>query len=267
VQAESKKQTHTEEFKPVDARRVIYGKSETKRAITNVLDSVLPHYKYTSLPELNAVLKLYNVLADRGPEESKMFQGKGLVYSVLDEVGNKIGTPIKASAFYNKPTLPYLEQKFKENEVQREQYKRGLKTKIDWTLLQRQRSLRGFVDELRKENISVLVRQSKEGKIYGMTYVDHKNKTVFNGSNLGKEYSAKGILNRIETSEQKQAIELHQNAEQHVTNKEAKGFADEIKKSVTDTWIDLTRPIEQENNIPWQFRKKKMKKKSRGMKM
>jgi uncharacterized protein YijF (DUF1287 family) len=111
VQAQSKKQQQSEELRPVNARRVMYGKSETKRAITNVLDTVLPHYKYTSLPELNAALRLYNVLADRGPEASKMYQSKGLVYRVLDEQGNKIGTPIKASAFYNKPTLPSLEQK------------------------------------------------------------------------------------------------------------------------------------------------------------
>jgi hypothetical protein len=124
VPAESKKQKQTEEVAPVNAQRVAYGKSETKRAITNVLDTVLQQYKCTSLPELNAVLKLYNVLADRGPEGSKMFQGKGLVYSVLDEVGNKIGTPIKASAFYNKPTLPFLEHKFKENEVLREEFRR-----------------------------------------------------------------------------------------------------------------------------------------------
>jgi hypothetical protein len=267
VKAESKKQTQTEECKPVNASRVTYGESETKRAITNVLDTVVLHYKYTSLAELNAVLKLYNVLADRGPADSKMYQSKGLAYSVLDEQGNKTGTPIKASAFYNKPTLAFLEQKFKENEVQREQYKGGLKTKIDWTLLKGQSSLSSFVDELAKEGIHVLVRQSKDGKIYGMTYVDHKNKTVFNGSDIGKEYSAKGILDRINASEQNQTVMLYQNAERHINDKEDEGSADEIKMSITDTWIDLTRPVEQENNIPWQFRKKKMKKQSRGMRM
>ncbi len=39
-------------------------------------------------------------------------------------------------------------------------------------------------------------RLNKEGVIYGLTYVDHKTKCVFNGSDLGKQYSAKGILER-----------------------------------------------------------------------
>jgi hypothetical protein len=267
VQAQSKKQQQAEELRPVHAQKVMYGKSETKRAITNVLDEVLPHYKYTSLAELNAVLRLYNVLADRGPEASKMYQAKGLVYRVLDEQGNKIGTPIKASAFYNKPTLSLLEQKFKENEVVRQQFKSKLKTKIDWTILVGQRSLATFVDKLRTERIDVLVRQNAEGKIYGMTYVDHANKTVFNGSDIGKEYSAKGILDRIEANEQKHTLKLSLKREITFDIKEAKGVTDEIKKSISDTWVDLTRSIKQEAYVPWQFKKKKKKKQSRGLRM
>jgi hypothetical protein len=32
--------------------------------------------------------------------------------------------------------------------------------------------------------------------IYGITYVDHQTKCVFNGSHLGKQYSANGIQQR-----------------------------------------------------------------------
>jgi hypothetical protein len=58
----------------VNAQRVNYGKSPTKRGIVNVLDAVLPKYKYVSLAELNAVLKLYNLTADRGKEEGIIFR-------------------------------------------------------------------------------------------------------------------------------------------------------------------------------------------------
>jgi len=101
----------------VSVQKVVYGKTSTKRAITNVLDAVIDQYKYTSLPELNAVLKLYNVMAERGKEDTRMYQKKGLVYTALDDGGAKIGTPVKASAFYSKPTLKYLEQKFVQNEA------------------------------------------------------------------------------------------------------------------------------------------------------
>ena len=41
-----------------------------------------------------------------------MYEQKGLMYSVIADKGNKIGVPIKASEFYNKPTLKNLVQKF-----------------------------------------------------------------------------------------------------------------------------------------------------------
>jgi hypothetical protein len=102
VRAESKKQNARQELQPINVLRVNYGKTETKKAIALVLNYVIDTYKYTSLHELNAVLRLYNIVADRGSEDSRIYQKRGLVYRVLDEHGNKIGTPIKASAFYNK---------------------------------------------------------------------------------------------------------------------------------------------------------------------
>jgi hypothetical protein len=45
------------------AQKISYGQSSTLRQISNVLDAVLPGYKYASLPELNAVLRVYNIRA------------------------------------------------------------------------------------------------------------------------------------------------------------------------------------------------------------
>src|SRR5690606_2824661 len=82
---------------PVDVQKVQYGTSETKRGIGNVLESVLGRYKYTSLPELNAVLNLYNVHAERGHEGSRIHRHRGLLYRLLDTAGKPVGVPIKAS--------------------------------------------------------------------------------------------------------------------------------------------------------------------------
>ena len=117
-----------------------YCRIESKNAIFNVLNTVQSHYKYSSLAELNAVLKQYNVLADRGNENSRIFLTKGLVYRVLDEQGKPIGVPIKASSFYNKPTLKFLEEKFEGNQVRKISDKSKVKNAID-TVLFRERAL------------------------------------------------------------------------------------------------------------------------------
>ncbi len=136
VKAEGRNQKEENALK-VSAVKVRYGKAPTKRAITNVLDTVIDNFKYTSLAELNAVLKQYNVMADRGKEDTKMYQKGGLVYTALDDMGNKIGTPIKASDFYSKPTLKYLEEKFIQNETLRQQHQQHLKTAIRWVLVKK----------------------------------------------------------------------------------------------------------------------------------
>jgi hypothetical protein len=39
-------------------------------------------------------------------------------------------------------------------------------------------------------------RRSTEGQLYGKTYIDHLTRNVYNGSSLGKAYSAKSIEER-----------------------------------------------------------------------
>src|SRR5690606_3631992 len=73
VVAEGHGKNQKQELQPITMGKVQYGKIESKKAIANVLNVVLPTYKYSSLPELNAVLQQYNVLADRGSENSRIF--------------------------------------------------------------------------------------------------------------------------------------------------------------------------------------------------
>ncbi len=258
IQAAGRRIT-AEEIRPV-SQKIQYGKSDTQRAITNVLDYVLKNFKYSSLPELNAVLKLYNVVADRGSENSRIYQNNGLVYRVLDEKGNKIGVPIKSSAIYSKPGLKYLEIKFRENETLKNQYKQGIKTTIDFIMLrQKNPSLQYSVEALRKEGIQTVLRQNKEGFIYGITYVDFKNKCVFNGSDLGKEYSAKGLMERCTIQGEKPVIQKAQLS--HEIEDDKFEHFNNVHQSILKTIDELMKPeINQNANEPFeqrQFKKKR----------
>ena len=174
--------------------RVDYGKSELKRAITNVVNEVVKAYKFTSIAELNAVLQPYHITADRGAKDSKMYEKNGLVYWALDAKGNKIGVPIKASSIYGKPTLKALEDRFRLNGILRKPVKESLKAKIDKALLM-PISKNEFQAKLKAADVQVIFRQNEEGRLYGITFVDHGSKAVFNGSDLGKSYSAAALTN------------------------------------------------------------------------
>ena len=191
-------------IKPADPEKALYGHLPTKRVLSNVVGAVMSQYSYTSLAEFNAVLRQFNVIADRGAEDSLMYQKKGLMYSLLDKRGEKIGVPIKASAFYSKPTLRNLEKRFEQNIERRRQHREPLKQAIEKVFKSyRQLTRNTFVKELGQQNIQVLFRTNDKGMTYGVTFIDHNRKAVFNGSDLGKAYSAKGLTERFGTVDKK----------------------------------------------------------------
>ncbi|MNR07399.1 hypothetical protein D3C85_1235150 [compost metagenome] len=119
------------------------------------------------------------------------------MYRILNEQGKPIGVPIKASDFYFKPTLKFLEGKFKGNEIRKVSEKTRAKNAIDKVLLKdREISINELAMLLEKEGIHTVFRKSVEGQLYGITYIDHTTKNVFNGSSLGKQYSGKAIEER-----------------------------------------------------------------------
>lgn len=279
IKAESKKQQpgaenlkHSFEERRVSATKVQYGKMETKRSIQNVLDVVIGQYKYSSLPELNAVLKQYNVMADRGTEHSTTFKTEGLYYRALDDSGNKIGVPIKASLFHQKPTLKFLKPKFESNEPLKSPSKQRLKVAIGFALLKESHTLSSLEKELQKDAIQMVIRRNEEGVVYGLTYIDYKNKVVFNGGDLGKEYSAKGILERLNQTN----IRMPENSLIHNPNQnelsvypvhEPTNLTGEKEESsaIEKTMNILMSPNNESNFVPNQLLRKKKRKKKRGL--
>jgi hypothetical protein len=261
VKAESRKSRKESDLIPVDASKVFYGKTETRQAISNVLNVVVNQFRYTSLPELNAILRLYNVVADPGTDGSRINIHKGLTYRILDGDGNKVGVPIKASSFFMKPTLKLLESKYSENETLRQPYKGRVTTELKFNLMKNPKSLMDFTKNLSSSGINVILRQSKTGQVYGITYVDFKTKSVFNGSDLGKEYSAKGILERLGYGEKVSTTQSLQAARLPHTEVNDNESISNHKENLIDV---LFRPeYIPENQMPYPLKKEARKKKRR----
>ena len=273
VKASGRGKRQVPALEPVNVQRVQYGKSETKRSITNILDEVIPKFKYTSLAELNAVLKQYNVVADRGPEGGRIFQNNGLLYKILDEKGNKIGVPIKASSIYGKPTLNNLEKRFTENELMRRTDKKKLITAIEWSLTRGPKSIAEFIHQLKKDGIQTVLRQNKEGLVYGITFIDFRTKSVFNGSDLGKPYSATNLLRRIEGAplnfETSQGRKIFRSESRNLDQSkqlriESGNLIGQDKSFNKDDLLQLLLKSERnDSRLPYQLLQKKRKKKKR----
>lgn len=266
IPAQGKKADQVAGIRPIDVQKVYYGKSETRRSITNVLDAVVNHFKYTSLAELNTILRQYNVEADRGRETGIVYKSGGLFYRLLDGQGKKVGVPIKASLIYSKPTLKNLEKRFTENAILRQPDKKRLKTSIDWVLAKSQGSLEAMINALKKEGVQAVLRENKLGLVYGITFIDYRTKAVFNGSDIGKPYSIAGIRASLDSGQQglakapKTAPKTTQSKDFRVDREPSQ--AGEAHPTQDGLLKDLLEHEKNLNRVPAELLKKKRKKRN-----
>ena len=267
VKAEGKTRLQTQEIIPIDVQRVQYGKSETKRAITNILDHVVNSYKYTSLAELNAILRQYNMVADRGRQDGRIYKTNGLLYKLLDKNGNKIGVPIKASLIHSNPILSNLEKKFAANETKREPDKQRLKTAIIWTLAKSPQTLQQFISLLKKEKVQTVLRQNAQGLTYGITFIDYRSRSVFNGSSLGKEFSIAALQKSVAASSSSTSLTKQTRSISPPNEKEpglTKHKDYDNHSSRQDSITQLTQAEQNFNRVPFELLKKRKKKRKTG---
>ncbi len=188
---------------------VVYKKGNIKSQLASVIRYLPSKYYFQTLGEYNALLSCYNITSEKVEGEIRGKIQKGLLYSALNENGEKVGLPLKASLFGKESVLPALEIHFEKsnNKLKNHPTKLTLQSIITDSLQSTKDEL-AFKKLLSKQNIDVFVRKNNEERIYGITFIDHKSKTVWNGSRLGKEFSANTFNNYWNHNIKPEFIEL-----------------------------------------------------------
>lgn len=172
---------------------------DIKRQVANTVKMVGMRYKFQSMGEYNAILGLYNVRCDTADGRVNGREYHGLVYFATDDNGNTIATPFKASRlgkFASRTAIDGRCERAKEKiDVA------PTKRKVADALSQSS-SKDDFIAKLKERNIDVVFRYTDEGRIYGVTFVDHDTMTALNGSRLGKEFSANALNARFSQQQQ-----------------------------------------------------------------
>lgn len=185
-----------EEWKELHPVQTLEKGVTSQRATMNaILDFVVPHYNYTNLEELNAVLQLYRIRASTGEPGGTIRQAGGLVYYPLTEDGRLSRPYIKASHLQQRPTLQKLAAQFEINRELRQRQEERVTTAVDWLLYDGRLDLDAFKEALGGERISLVVEG--EANRQRVWYVDHKDRVVHSGESLGQRYGASGLLERL----------------------------------------------------------------------
>ena len=249
-----------------------------KEQVSNTVRSVLKHYSFCSLGELNAILSRYNLAVEEVKTEYRGKRYDGLVYVPTDDKGNKVSTPIHASdigrgmgytAVQNnmlkskqivKPLIPTVRRKVLE---------------VMRTSPQTEERLRQRLEE---QGLCVVIRKNEGGRIYGITFIDDEKGIAFNGSRLGKGYTAnkfneyfsnpeknpfldESLYGKIDTTFQQQ-MQTIQSDEQESDNLVDELIDDMVGESFSSSGIDdwkeaaWQRKLRRQSKISLQRRKR-----------
>ena len=187
ISATEKKHTQNENiFHPVN-----YKTEDIKSQIASVVRHLPTYYQFQTLGEYNALLSLFNITIEKLETELQGKIRQGLLYIPLNEKGERVGHPLKASLFGKNAGLPALELHFEKSKEALKNHtgKLTIKTAIA-IALQSTNDEKNFKKQLAEQGINVMVRTNDTGRIYGITFIDHNSKAIWNGSRLGKEFSA-----------------------------------------------------------------------------
>lgn len=174
-------------------------KGDLKRQIGAVVKPAAAMYRFQTLGEFRALLSRYNIGVEEVRGTHNGIPYRGLLYTALDESGDKaVATPLKSSAFGKAVGFEELERHMARSG---ERFKQGderelLRRKVDKALSEAtsERELRDRLHDLR---IDLYLRRNDTGRIVGVTFIDHENRCVVNGSRLGKAYSANAFEERF----------------------------------------------------------------------
>ena len=170
--------------------KVDIGKGNIKEQVASVVHTVLKHYRFCSLGELNAILSAYNLTIEEIKTEFRGKKYDGLIYVPTDGKGGKISTPINASDIGRGVGYTAVQNRMQKSK----QAIKPLISIIRYRVLQTMRTSPKTEEELRQrleeQGLRAVIRKNESGRIYGITFIDDKVGVVLNGSRLGKGYAA-----------------------------------------------------------------------------
>ena len=165
-------------------------KGNIKEQVAETLLSVLKHYKFCSLGELNAILSRYHLTVEEVKTEFRGKKYDGLVYVPTDDKGDKVGRPIHASDIGRGVGYTAVQNRMQKSKQAIKPLIPTIRNKVLQAMRTSPQTEEELQSRLEEQNLRVAIRKNESGRIYGITFIDDKAGVALNGSRLGKGYTA-----------------------------------------------------------------------------
>lgn len=199
-------------FSPVN-----YMIGDVKSQLASVIRNIPNYYRFQTLGEYNALLSLFNITCEKVEKSENGVGINGLLYFALNDKGEKVSQPFKASLFGKNSGFEALNNHFLKSKKTLKSSSIHGKLKETVTLAMKNSPNEiEFKNKLKEMGVNTVVRRNAFGRIYGITFIDHQSKSVCNGSRLGKEFSA-NAFNQIWNEGDNQKKQINNNGEKQNT--------------------------------------------------
>ena len=165
-------------------------KGNIKEQVASALRTVLKHYHFCSLGELNAILSAYNLAVEEVKTEFRGKKYDGLVYVPTDDKGNKVSTPIHASDIGRGVGYTAVQNRMQKSRQAVKPLIPTVRNKVLQVMRTSPQTEKELRQRLEEQGLRVVIRKNDSGRIYGITFIDDKASIALNGSRLGKGYTA-----------------------------------------------------------------------------
>ncbi len=255
--AEGQKKGEDWQLTPVDN-----DKGNLKKQINNVVKPLLKMYRFQSMGEFRALLSLYNIGVEEVKGEVNGCNYHGILYSALNKDGKKNGTPIKSSVLGKSTGIAAIEKQMQQSGTVIKDKKLKERTRrVVSAAIQRTRTESDFRKELSAQGIDLVLRRNEDNRIYGVTFIDHRNRVVLNGSRLGKDFSA-NVFNEYFRNAKEDFLSVQQPiSADHTERKSSSDDKVATKDTSSGSLLSLFSPdpvlLDREPPLPKKRRKKR----------
>ena len=218
----------------------------------------LRNYKCSSYGEFRTLLERFNVSVD---ERTGTVDGRnyaGIVYGALTGDGYGTGTPFKSSKIGKDVGYKALQTYYAKSKERLKEP--GALDRLRRTVrdtMSPHNTREEFRRLLKAENIDTVFRVNPVSRIYGVTFIDHNDGIVANGSVLGKEFSARVFNELFPTSQKEEQHTVEPDREQQ--HKQRRSAASSLS-GIVDPVLDLadTQVYEEQQQLIQRRKKRKL---------
>ena len=176
---EKKKKEKKEKEKKVVPGFTRKNKVPVMEQIRNAHDDVMENWSFTTFEQYQALLlRRYNILVELEKPEENVH----VVYSGMNEKGKQATVPLREKDLERNDMLSSVKEKCSKTKMSMKKEQRARLEALANAAAERSETFKDYRDLMEKKGVYVVLSWTKDGDLFGVTWIDRATKCAWKGS-------------------------------------------------------------------------------------